>query len=240
MKRFLSAYNIKLYTIDINDGYISRCKNFLGKQYIKEHIKTLFRFKIKIGKYVRYYYCSLWGFHLGLDYNAKAIAHLSMHYKLLPLFANYPKEDWPEEFSDPGVKELNDKQIYCYYDNAQKGLLYVGDLSGGIKMLNMGLSQFDTSDGLIDDFPNSRVASVAYCDKRKSWAGWSHRAYYEFKVGHRIKFGDMVLSNPFVSGCDLYTQWEEMLKKHEIRPGWTANTLEDCKLLAKIFAQSVC
>jgi hypothetical protein len=34
------------------------------------------------------------------------------------------------------------------------------------------------------------VCSIGFCKERNTWAGWSHRAYCEFGVGHEVKVGD--------------------------------------------------
>ncbi len=83
--------------------------------------------------------------------------------------------------------------------------------------------------------PGHNVCSIGYCAREKKWYGWSHRAIFGFKVGDRVKKGDCTNSSGFT---------EEYLASHPEKDrslpiGFKAKTLDDCKLMAIAFAESV-
>ena len=65
---------------------------------------------------------------------------------------------------------------------------------------------------------SNQVCSIGFCEKEQKWYGWSHRAICGFGIGHTVKAGD--------SGF-------------EGLAGTTAETLDDCRAMACIFAESV-
>jgi len=65
--------------------------------------------------------------------------------------------------------------------------------------------------------------SIGFTEKGGgAWWGWSHRARYGFKIGYKVKKGDVVC---FDNGG--------------VESGFECKTLDDCKKLAKIFADAV-
>ena len=80
-----------------------------------------------------------------------------------------------------------------------------------------------------------RICSIGFSEQAQKWYGWSHRAIYGFKVGDVVKKGD----------CTAISGWtDEYLKEHpeedsSLPVGFVAKTLEDCKLMAIAFAESV-
>ena len=66
----------------------------------------------------------------------------------------------------------------------------------------------------------SNVCSIGYCSRDGKWYGWSHRAIYGFKVGDTIKEGDCTADGP-------------------LPIGFTALDIEDAKMMAEVFAESV-
>jgi hypothetical protein len=38
--------------------------------------------------------------------------------------------------------------------------------------------------------PGCKIASIGFCKKDQTWAGWSHRAIYSFGIGSKVKKGD--------------------------------------------------
>jgi hypothetical protein len=81
----------------------------------------------------------------------------------------------------------------------------------------------------------NKVCSIGFCDKEQKWYGWSHRAIYGFGIGDKVEEGD----------CTNSSGWtEKYLKEHpeadkSLPVGFTANTLENAKLMAIAFAESV-
>jgi hypothetical protein len=68
--------------------------------------------------------------------------------------------------------------------------------------------------------PSSNVCSIGWCEKKKLWFGWSHRAIFGFGVGSSVKEGDC--------GYDEHGRGE-----------WTARDSDDAKQMACDFAESV-
>ena len=67
--------------------------------------------------------------------------------------------------------------------------------------------------------PSHNTCSIGFCTKDQSWFGWSHRAIASFKIGDKVKTDDSLA---------------------EYLPvGFEAATLDDCKMMAKYFAESV-
>ena len=63
-----------------------------------------------------------------------------------------------------------------------------------------------------------KVADIGFSPKEQKWYGWSHRAIYGFGIGSEIKEGD----------CG-----------YEKSGAWTAKTLNEARLMAINFADSV-
>lgn len=64
--------------------------------------------------------------------------------------------------------------------------------------------------------PSSKTCSIGYCEREGKWYGWSHRAMRGFGVGELL-----------VESCG------------DLRPGFLCKDLEDCRLAASAFAESV-
>lgn len=83
--------------------------------------------------------------------------------------------------------------------------------------------------------PKDNVCSIGFNEKEQKWYGWSHRAISAFGIGNKIKEGDCTNSSGFT---------EEYLECHpeediSLPVGYTAETLEDAKWMAVVFAGSV-
>jgi hypothetical protein len=79
------------------------------------------------------------------------------------------------------------------------------------------------------------ACSIGFNEKEQKWYGWSHRAMYGFGIGYIAKENDIVCS----SGWS-----DEYLKDHpeadkSVPVGFESKTLEDCRILAIAFADSV-
>jgi len=91
--------------------------------------------------------------------------------------------------------------------------------------------------GIAPELPdaNHNVCCIGFSKRDQKWWGWSHRAMYGFKIGDIAKEGDCVC----VSG------WaQEYLDEHpeediSLPVGFEAKTLDDAKLMAIAFAESV-
>lgn len=79
------------------------------------------------------------------------------------------------------------------------------------------------------------VCSIGFSEKDGKWYGWSHRAIYGFEIGNMVKEGD----------CTASSGWtDEYLKDHpeedlSLPIGFRAETIEDAKIMAIAFANSV-
>lgn len=67
--------------------------------------------------------------------------------------------------------------------------------------------------------PSHSVCSIGFSEKDGKWYGWSHRAIYGFKVGDKVKEGDVVVGY--------------------LPIGFTAKTVDDAKKMAVAFADGV-
>lgn len=83
--------------------------------------------------------------------------------------------------------------------------------------------------------PTSNVCSIGFCEKEQKWYGWSHRAIYGFAIGDVVEEG---------SACATSGWTDEYLAEHpeadeSLPVGFEAKTLDDAKLMAMAFAESV-
>lgn len=68
----------------------------------------------------------------------------------------------------------------------------------------------------------SEGKGLGFSEDEQKWYGWSHRAYYGFGIGHVCKEGECGVS-----------------EDGPIKPGFKCETLDDCRKVAKNFAESV-
>lgn len=61
--------------------------------------------------------------------------------------------------------------------------------------------------------------SIGFSEDEQKWYGWSHRAIYGFGIGYEVKEGDVVAG--------------------DLEVGFKCKTLDDCKKVAKAFAEGV-
>lgn len=147
---------------------------------------------------------------------------------------------WGKMFLITGVISFNKiwglqlyKPKYCTWIENKRGQ-YVGDEDFGMYLYKKGIIDPETMPAPEGHDPY-RVCSIGWCECEQKWYGWSHRALYGFGIGDVVKEGD----------CTASTGWtEECLQEH---PGWDrslpvgfeAKTIDDCKLMAIAFAESV-
>jgi len=77
--------------------------------------------------------------------------------------------------------------------------------------------------------PTSKVCSIGFCEKEQKWYGWSHRAMGYFGIGSVVKEGD----------CYAKSDWEPDEDENLLPVGFEAKTLDDARLMACAFAESV-
>lgn len=87
--------------------------------------------------------------------------------------------------------------------------------------LKYGIEEFDYPT------PDSQIRHIGYAPKTQKWYGWSHRAVFGFKVGDRVKKGDVIANSSEYSG------------RLALPEGFTAKTLADAKRMAAAFAVAV-
>lgn len=80
-----------------------------------------------------------------------------------------------------------------------------------------------------------RTCSIGFCERERKWYGWSHRAIYGFGIGDVVKEGDCCASSGWT---------DEWLVEHpeddlSLPIGFQAESLDDCKRMAIVFAESV-
>lgn len=66
---------------------------------------------------------------------------------------------------------------------------YIGDEAWAKKLDEMGI---------VPELrrPDNKVCSIGYCAKEETWYGWSHRAMYGFRIGSKVKKGDIAYKAP--------------------------------------------
>lgn len=78
--------------------------------------------------------------------------------------------------------------------------------------------------------PEHRACSIGFSEREQKWYGWSHRAMCGFALGH-------VVGRSNDSGIDDGYLW--IGETRVARVGFECKTLDDCKLCATAFADSV-
>ncbi len=77
--------------------------------------------------------------------------------------------------------------------------------------------------------PESSIRHIGFAPKTQKWYGWSHRAIFGFKVGDRVKPGDVIAPDPEYPP----------LRGESLPVGFTAKTLDDARRMAAAFALAV-
>ena len=85
---------------------------------------------------------------------------------------------------------------------------------------------------------NHNTSSIGFSPKNNSWFGWSHRAIYEFKIGHEITKDSILRCNGWLPEAEEYPIEQERIDKF-FAVGKIAKDLNDCKMFAKRFAEAV-
>ena len=79
--------------------------------------------------------------------------------------------------------------------------------------------------------PTSQIKHIGFNPKTQTWYGWSHRAIFGFKVGDRVKAGDIIAKG---TAADLRPDAPAAFPL-----GFEARTLDDAKRMAAKFAIEV-
>ncbi len=82
---------------------------------------------------------------------------------------------------------------------------------------------------------SNNVCSIGYSMKYEMWFGWSHKAISGFAVGDTVKEGDCTASSGYT---DEYLK-ENPADNKALPIGFVAKTMDDAKLMAIAFADSV-
>jgi hypothetical protein len=111
---------------------------------------------------------------------------------------------------------------------------YVGDEDFGRYLYKKGIIDPETMPAPEGHDPY-RVCSIGWCESEQKWYGWSHRAMYGFGIGNVVEEGDCTTSSGWTEEClKDHPSWDRSLPV-----GFTAKTIDDCKLMAIAFAESV-
>jgi len=126
----------------------------------------------------------------------------------------------------PDIKD-NWLVMYCVCSFADSG--YIGTPEAALRLFNRGIRKISTLDG------SQKTCGIGFNDEEQKWYGWSHRAMHGFGVGDTVKEGDCCA----IPGYD-----DEYLKEHpekdfSLPVGFTARTLNDAKMMAIAYADSV-
>ena len=80
---------------------------------------------------------------------------------------------------------------------------------------------------------NDNVCSIGFSEKKQKWYGWSHREIYGFGIGHITKEGDCTTE------AGVLPEYLTPENDKRVPVGFEVKTLEDAKLCAIAFAESV-
>jgi hypothetical protein len=172
-------------------------------------------------------------FHIGRLILAKVV------YPTKPFRADYYKASVLKELQKhfnvvweniPGGDDTGEMWHYVYskIDGGE-----IGTPESAYALLQRGLC------GIQKSKPENNVCSIGYkigkTAEDQKWFGWSHRAMYGFGIGDVVKEGDCCASSGWT---------DEYLLEHpeedtRLPVGFKAESLEDCRTMAKAFAESV-
>ena len=116
-------------------------------------------------------------------------------------------------------KELWKYAADCPPQKMIQAYTYKGDYIGDSKTAKYICKKLEIKPIKSDE--NHVCCSIGYSRKDKKWYGWSHRAICGFNIGFTIKLED------------------DLVITDKTPIGFEAKTLDDCKMLAKIFAENV-
>ena len=105
---------------------------------------------------------------------------------------------------------------------------YIGDSKWAYRLYKRGIKPEKAK-------PSHNTCSIGFCEREQKFFGWSHRAMCGFGIGDTVKEGDCCASSGWT---------DEYLKEHPeenkaLPVGFEAKTLEDARLMAIAFAESV-
>ncbi len=83
--------------------------------------------------------------------------------------------------------------------------------------------------------PKKTICTIGFCEKEQKWYGWSHRGMCGFGIGDVVQEGDIIAYDPMYNL--LVTGLDEADDSYPIDT--VALTLDDCKKMAIVFADSV-
>ena len=84
---------------------------------------------------------------------------------------------------------------------------------------------------------NSNTCSVGFSEREQKWYGWSHRAIYGFGVGSEVDCDDHLCAcSGYIDG---HLEEHPEIQDDRLPVGFVAKSLEDARLMACAFAESV-
>lgn len=110
-------------------------------------------------------------------------------------------------------------------------------------------SAYDLEDHYLDDIHTTRRrllrhgiipeyhehASIGFCKIDQKWYGWSHRGMYGFGIGDKVKEGDCAASSGSLDECVINDDAIDL----SLPVGFVAKTLDDAKLMAIAYSESI-
>lgn len=86
-----------------------------------------------------------------------------------------------------------------------------------------------------DKSSSSRVACIGFSESKQGWLGWSHRAYFFFKIGYVVEEGTLCTDTGYI---DSYAK-QHPERCFNLPAGFTCKTLDDCRKCAIAYAMAV-
>ena len=87
--------------------------------------------------------------------------------------------------------------------------------------------------GIIPEY--HKHASIGFCKMDQHWYGWSHRGMYGFGIGDTVNEGDCTASCGSIQECVDSGECVDL----SLPVGFVAKTLEDAKLMAIAYSESI-
>lgn len=143
---------------------------------------------------------------------------------ILALLNEYYEVRWEKMTCQSGDSNDYWHSVYSKIDSS-----YVGRPEEAYKLAQQGIRDVQRA------YPKDNVSSIGFSPSEQKWYGWSHRAKYGFEIGDTVKLGDCCTSSGYT---------DEWLKDHpeddkSLPIGYEAKTLDDAKLMAMAFAESL-
>lgn len=85
---------------------------------------------------------------------------------------------------------------------------------------------------------NGNIAAIGFNPSEQKWYGWSLRGIDGFGIGYKLSKDSILKDGGWTVGTTVYKKYVNKFQKY-LEPKFVAKNLDDCKVLAEMFAISV-